>query len=119
MTYKDKLQQANKEAKSAVVALFLTVLVWIISGFGVAQFNITIFNTPLWIITGCFGTWIFAIIAAVIMSKYVFKDIELDDDSDFSGLTNEALNPVKPSTSLQGSVEVSDSSHVEREERAN
>ncbi len=44
MTYKDKLQQANKEAKSAVVALFLTVLVWIISGFGVAQFNITIFN---------------------------------------------------------------------------
>ena len=42
MTYKDKLQQANKEAKSAVVALFLTVLVWIISGFGVAQFNITL-----------------------------------------------------------------------------
>ena len=93
MTYKDKLQQANKEAKSAVVALFLTVLVWIISGFGVAQFNITIFNTPLW--------------------------IELDDDSDFSGLTDEALNPVKPNTSLQGSVEVSASSHVEREERAN
>ena len=53
------------------------------------------------------------------MSKYVFKDIQLDDDSDFSGLTNEALNPVKPSTSLQGSVEVSASSHVEREERAN
>lgn len=53
------------------------------------------------------------------MSKYVFKDIELDDDSDDSGLTDEALNPVKPSTSLQGSVEVSASSHVEREERAN
>ena len=119
MTYKDKLQQANKEAKSAVVALFLTVLVWIISGFGVAQFNITIFNTPLWIITGCFGTWIFAIIAAVIMSKYVFKDIELDDDSDDSSFTDNALNPVKPNTSLQGSVEVSASSHVEREERAN
>ncbi len=119
MTYKDKLQQANKEAKSAVVALFLTVLVWIISGFGVAQFNITIFNTPLWIITGCFGTWIFAIIAAVVMSKYVFKDIELDDDSDDSGLTDEALNPVKPTSSLQGSVEASASSHVEREERAN
>lgn len=119
MTYKDKLQQANKEAKSAVVALFLTVLVWIISGFGVAQFNITIFNTPLWIITGCFGTWIFAIIAAVIMSKYVFKDIELDDDSGDSNFTADALNPVKPNTSLQGSVEVSASSHVEREERAN
>lgn len=68
---------------------------------------------------GVFWNLDFAIIAAVIMSKYVFKDIELDDDSDDSGLTDEALNPVKPSTSLQGSVEVSASSHVEREERAN
>ncbi len=48
------------------------------------------------------------------MSKYVFKDIELDDDSDDSSFTDNALNPVKPSTSLQGSVEVSASSH-ERE----
>ena len=53
------------------------------------------------------------------MSKYVFKDIELDDDSDFSGLTNVSLHPVMPSTSFQGYVEVSASSHVEREERAN
>lgn len=80
MNYKDKLQQANKEAKAAVVALFLTVLVWAIAGFGVSPLNIVVFNTPLWIITGCFGTWFFAIAAAVYMSKFVFKDIDLDEE---------------------------------------
>lgn len=80
MNYKEKLQQANKEAKGAVVALFLTILVWIIAGFGIAPLNIVVFNTPLWIITGCFGTWIFAIAVAVFMSKFIFIDIDLDDE---------------------------------------
>ena len=80
MNYKEKLQQANKEAKGAVVALFLTILVWIIGGFGIAPLNIVVFNTPLWIITGCFGTWIFAIAVAVFMSKFIFIDIDLDDE---------------------------------------
>lgn len=80
MNYKEKLQQANKEAKGAVVALFLTILVWIIAGFGIAPLNIVVFNTPLWIITGCFGTWIFAIVVAVFMSKFIFIDIDLDDE---------------------------------------
>ena len=48
MNYKEKLQQANKEAKAAVIALFLTVVVWILSGFGIAPLNIVVFNTPLW-----------------------------------------------------------------------
>lgn len=80
MNYKEKLQQANKEAKAAVVALFLTIVVWILSGFGIAPLNIVVFNTPLWIITGCFGTWIFAIAAAIYMSSFVFKDIDLEDE---------------------------------------
>lgn len=80
MNYKDKLQQANKEAKAAVVALFLTVLVWAIAGFGVAPLNIVVFNTPLWIITGCFGTWFFAIATAVYLSKFIFKDIDLEEE---------------------------------------
>lgn len=80
MNYKEKLQQANKEAKGAVVALFLTIIVWIIAGFAIAPLNIVVFNTPLWIITGCFGTWIFAIAVAVYMSKFIFKDIDLEDE---------------------------------------
>lgn len=82
MTYKEKLQQANKEAKAAVIALALTVVVWIIAGFGIAPLGITLFNTPLWIITGCCGTWIFAIVVTVFMAKFVFKDIDLDDEEE-------------------------------------
>ena len=90
MTYKEKLKQANKEAKAAVVALILTVIVWVVSGFGIAPLNITVFNTPLWIITGCFVTWIFAIFAAVFMSKFVFKDIDLDDGEKVSSISHAA-----------------------------
>lgn len=84
MNYKEKLEQANKEAKAAVIALFLTVLVWVLAGFCIAPLHIVIFNTPLWIITGCFGTWFFAIAASVFMSKRIFKDIDLDDGAEHS-----------------------------------
>lgn len=110
MNYKEKLQQANKEAKAALVALVLTVLVWIVSGFGVAPLNIVIFNTPLWIITGCFGTWIFAVIAAVVMSKYVFKDIDLGEEvpAEMSGVSATAA------ASSNGEAEVS---HITKESK--
>lgn len=55
MTYKEKLQQANREALAAVIGLVATIVVWALLGFGVAQTGIVVFSTPLWIITGCFG----------------------------------------------------------------
>ena len=81
-TYAEKMQQANREAKVTVVALLLTVIVWIALGFGVAPTGIEVFHTPLWIITGTVGTWVFAIIVAVFMSKRVIVDVDLDDESD-------------------------------------
>lgn len=105
MNYKDKLQQANKEAKAAVVALFLTIIVWIVSGFGVAPLQIVVFNTPLWIITGCFGTWIFAIAAAVYMSNFVFKDIDLEDEeNDLISHYSDSNNSTKNSPDDNGSL---------------
>lgn len=105
MNYKDKLQQANKEAKAAVVALFLTIIVWIVAGFGVAPLQIVVFNTPLWIITGCFGTWIFAIAAAVYMSNFVFKDIDLEDEeNDLISQYSDSNNSPKNSSDDNGSL---------------
>lgn len=105
MNYKDKLQQANKEAKAAVVALFLTIIVWIVAGFGVAPLQIVVFNTPLWIITGCFGTWIFAIAAAVYMSNFVFKDIDLEDEeNDLISQYSDSNNSAKNSSDDNGSL---------------
>lgn len=80
-TYAEKMRQANREAKATVVALVLTVLVWIALGFGLAGAGIEIFHTPIWIIGGTVGTWLFAIVVAVFLSKRVIADVELDDEA--------------------------------------
>lgn len=82
MTYRDKLRQANREALAAVIGLVATIVVWAILGFGVAQTGIVIFSTPLWIITGCFGTFVFSVIVAVVMAKFVMRDVGLDDEEE-------------------------------------
>lgn len=81
-TYREKLLQANREAKATVVVLVLTVLVWIAGGFGLAGLDIEIFETPIWIIGGTIGPWLFAIFAAVFLVKRVFADFDLDDEED-------------------------------------
>lgn len=78
-TYAEKMRQANREAKATVIGLALTVVVWIALGFGVATTGIEVFHTPLWIITGTVGTWLFAIVVAVFMSHRVIADVDLDD----------------------------------------
>ena len=80
MTYAEKLKQANREARAAVIGLVATVIVWALLGFGVAASGIVVFSTPLWIITGCFGTFAFAIVVAVVMAKVVMRDVNLDEE---------------------------------------
>lgn len=79
MTYKEKLQQANREALAAVIGLVATIIVWALLGFGVAQTGIVVFFTPLWVITGCFGTFVFAVVLSIIMAKFVMHDVGLED----------------------------------------
>lgn len=78
-TYRDKMLQANKEAKATLVALLVLVIVWLVCGIGLAESNLEIFSTPLWIIGGTLGTWVAAIVAAIVLVKCVFVDIDLDD----------------------------------------
>lgn len=85
MKYKDKLRQANREALAAVLGLAATIVVWAFLGFGVAQTDIIVFSTPLWIITGCFGTFLFAVVLVIIMAKFVMTDVGLDDDEEEGG----------------------------------
>ena len=80
MSYAGKMRQANREAKAAVVALVLTVVVWVALGFGLSGLGIEVFHTPLWVIGGTVGTWLFAIGAAVFLSKRVIVDVDLDDE---------------------------------------
>lgn len=80
MTYREKLQQADKEARAAIIGLVVTIAVWALLGFGVAQTGVVILSTPLWVITGCIGTFICAVVVAIVMAKVVMKDVGFDED---------------------------------------
>lgn len=82
MTYREKLRQANREAIAAVIGLAATIVVWAALGFGVAAMGIVVFSTPLWVITGCVGTFAFAVLVAVVMARFVMTDVGLDDDEE-------------------------------------
>ena len=74
-----KEKQIRKEAKATVICLLIIIAYWLIAGFGLAQIDITIFHLPLWVITGCLGTWILAMILIWILTKKVFKDMDLGE----------------------------------------
>ena len=82
------MHQANHEAKSTVIGLIIVVVAWIALGFGVAATGAELFHTPLWVITGTVGTWIVAIVVAVVLSKRVIVDTDLDDAPSAQGASN-------------------------------
>ena len=81
-TYDEAMRQANREARSTVVALAAIIVVWLVCGFGLSGLDIWIFHTPLWVIGGCVAPWIAAIVAAVVLGYKVFADFDLDAVAD-------------------------------------
>ena len=81
-TYREKMAQANREAKATVVALALTVIVWIALGFGLSGFDVELFHTPIWVFGGTIGVWIFSIVVVVVLRKCVFQDFDLDEEGE-------------------------------------
>lgn len=84
-SYRDKLAQTNREARATLVALAAVVAVWLAGGFGLAGFDVQVFGTPLWIVVGCVGTWIAAVVAVVVLTRCVFADFSLDDEEGIDG----------------------------------
>lgn len=93
-TYAAAMRQANREAKATCAALAAIVVVWIVGGFGLANSGIEFFHTPLWVFGGCVLPWIAAIVAAVVLSRRVFRDFDLDEVArmDAEGATPQAPN---------------------------
>lgn len=56
MKRSDKFRQANREALATVIATIAVIIFWCLAGFGLADSNITIWHTPLWVWGGCVGT---------------------------------------------------------------
>lgn len=85
MRYEDKLRQADREARAALVGLAATIVVWAACGFGLAPSGIYVCATPLWVVAGCGGTFLFTVGVAVWMACHVMKDVGLDDEDGGAG----------------------------------
>lgn len=81
-TYREKMAQANREAKATVVALALTVIAWIALGFGLSGLDVELFHTPIWVFGGTIGVWMFSIVVVVALRKCVFQDFDLDEEGE-------------------------------------
>lgn len=80
MKRSDKFRQANYEAKATVAATVGVIIFWWAAGFGLADCDITFWHTPLWVWGGCLGTWIFAILVTIFLTRKVFVNFDLDDE---------------------------------------
>ena len=81
---KDIFKQINREAKATGVVLLLVIIFWTIAGLGLANCGIVIYHTPLWIIAGCIGTWLFGIAAVLFLVKKVYRDIPFEEEEEDS-----------------------------------
>lgn len=79
-TYAQKMRQANREAKATLVAFAVIVAAWLAGGIGLSGVDVKVLGTPLWAVVGTLGTWAVAIACAVVLSKRVFKDFNLEDE---------------------------------------
>ena len=82
MKRSEKFRQANREAKATVIATAAVIVFWWIAGFGLEDVNVSFMHTPLWVWGGCLGTWIFAILVTLFLTKKVFVDFDLDDEEE-------------------------------------
>ena len=82
MNHREKMHQITREARASGLAALAIILFWVLAGFGVSCLDITIWHLPLWTVTGCLGTWLFACFLSVWLTRRVFKDFDLDAESE-------------------------------------
>lgn len=81
-TNNSKDTQIKREAIASIICVAAIVVFWCISGLAISTLDIVIFHTPLWIITGCLGTWIFASVLVAVVVKKVFKNTDLEGETE-------------------------------------
>ncbi len=78
----EKFSLVRREAIYTGLALVGLIIFWLIAGFGTASSEIRIFHLPLWAVLGSIGVWLVAIVISAVLSKILFKDIDLGGDDD-------------------------------------
>ena len=79
-TEAEKFSLVRREAIYTGLALAGLIIFWLIAGFGTASSEIKIFHLPLWAVLGSIGVWLVAIVISAILSKVLFKDVDLGGD---------------------------------------
>ncbi len=82
MNEAQKFSLVKREAIYTGIALAGLIIFWLMAGFGTASSEIKIFPLPLWAVLGSIGVWIVAITISAILSKILFKDVDLGGDND-------------------------------------
>lgn len=97
MLYRERMRQANREAKITAIGVGVVIVCWLVFGFGLYNVDIVILSTPLWIIMGCLGTWIVALVLSIILATKVIEDCPLDEDDFGRKYPTEDATPVEVS----------------------
>ena len=83
MNEAQKFSLVKREAIYTGLALVGLIIFWLIAGFGTASSDVKIFHLPLWAVLGSIGVWLVAILISAVLSKILFKDVDLGgDDND-------------------------------------
>ena len=82
MSDAQKFSLVRREAIYTGLALAGLIIFWLIAGFGTSSLDVKIFHLPLWALLGTVGVWIVAICISAVLSKVLFKDVDLGGEDD-------------------------------------
>lgn len=78
----EKFRIVRREAIYTGIALAALIFFWLIAGFGTSSIDVKIFHLPLWALLGTIGVWFFAIGISFILSRKLFKNMDLGGGKD-------------------------------------
>lgn len=82
MSDAQKFSLVRREALYTGLALVGLIIFWLIAGFGTAGVDVKIFHLPLWAVLGTIGVWLCAIVISFVLSRILFRDVDLGGDDD-------------------------------------
>ena len=77
-----KFSLVRREAIYTGLALAGLIIFWLIAGFGTASLDVKICHVPLWAVLGTVGVWLVAILISFVLSRVLFKDVDLGGEDD-------------------------------------
>ena len=82
MSDAQKFGLVRREAIYTGLALAGLIIFWLCAGFGTASLDVKVFHLPLWAVLGSVGVWLVAVLISAVLSRVLFKDIDLGGDDD-------------------------------------